>query len=112
METSNSPTVEETNLTVWEMLSQHQSVRSLRDQVDSKLFAQITAAESFFNKRFTTIEREVLAELDSIPAELPIEDKQQFIENCVHTKILLRIINNERYASLIWQAIKPETTKE
>ena len=111
METFNSPTIEETNLTVWQMLSQHQSVRSLRDQVDSKVFAQITAAELLFNKKFTAMEREVLTELDLIPAELHAEDKQQFIENCAHAKILLCIVNKERYAPLIWQAIKPETTE-
>jgi len=107
METSNQPTAEQIHSTVWEMLNQHQSINGLRDRVDAATFSKVSAAATEFNKQFTAIEREVLVELDSIPAELTDDGKREFIKTCTHAETLLRILNNEPYAPLIWQTIKP-----
>jgi hypothetical protein len=107
METSTEPTSEEIRLSVWQMLSSHQSVRVLRNHVDPPMFAKISAMESELTKQFTTVEYEVLAELDSIPAELSNTEKRKFAETCKHTDILLRIMNHQPYTQLIWETIKP-----
>lgn len=107
METSSNLTAEQIRSTVWEMLNQHQSINGLRDRVDSATFSQISAAAAQLNAQFTAIESEVLAELDLIPAELNEDEKREFIKVSAHADTLLRILNNEPHAPLIWRTIKP-----
>lgn len=100
-----------TERTVWELVSNRQSLMQLAmqaDPSDSDDVLRVLAMSVDFVRRFTAIELEVLDDLALIDRSMLIED--QFAQACTsrHPHVLHALLSGDDFAAEIWALLEPE----
>jgi RNA ligase len=96
--------------TIWELLSNHQSVEKLLDVVPDEFYRWVQRIVSELNNAFTEIEKVALAEFDYVPRDVSRKEQAEHIKGCTYPSILFSMLDGKNYAQAIWRMIRPEAS--
>lgn len=96
--------------TIWELLSNHQSIDKLLDVVPDEFYQWVKKIVADLNQRFSDIEREALAVFDQVPRDVTRKEQAEFITTTAHPGIVFSMLDGKNYAPAIWKMIRPEAS--
>lgn len=96
--------------TIWELLSNHQSIDKLLDVVPDEFYQWVKRIVADLNGRFSDIEREALAVFDLVPRDVSRKDQAAFIMKHQNPGIVFSMLDGKNYAPAIWKIIRPEAS--
>jgi hypothetical protein len=99
-------------LTVWELLSRHQSITPLLDGAPDTVVTSITGMVAALNQAFTDVERVALAAFDTVPRDVSRAEQDAFIDSLPHPDIVRSMLDGHNYAPAIWRLVQPATDQE
>lgn len=96
--------------TVWELLSNHQSLDRLLDVVPDEFYRWVKQIVSGLNLAFSEIERVALADFGRVPRDVSRKEQAEFIKSCSYPSLLFAMLDGKNYAPGIWKMVRPEAS--